>query len=177
MRVRRVEISSESGVTPRDVPPRRPRPRENILLLCFHGISYSRHEVTYLSGRKRLRGCIVVVKNSNNVPGGKIGRASPESCLYRSSPCFAKTFRRSRVRGVSRAIFHALSEMNRPSLACLLIKFAYTRDPKPKKKDSDVNFPFPIHFTFLIEASRSLRGVPLFPVKIYLKRARWRERD
>jgi len=42
----------------RDVPP---RPR-TFYSSVFHRISYSWHEVTYLSGRKRFRGCTIVVK-------------------------------------------------------------------------------------------------------------------
>lgn len=56
---------------------------KNILLLCFRGISYSWHEVTYLSVRKLLRSCAVVVKNSSVTAPEKNG--SHESGVFRKN--------------------------------------------------------------------------------------------
>jgi len=39
--------------------------REYFTPLFLPDISYSQHEVTYLSGRKQLRGCIAAVKSSD----------------------------------------------------------------------------------------------------------------
>lgn len=82
-RVCRVEISSRMASRHvRDVPP---RPR-TFYSSVFHRISYSRHEVTYLSGRKRFRGCTVVVKNSNvTLPERKMDRTSLE--YSQALPC------------------------------------------------------------------------------------------
>lgn len=72
--------SAESKLVPRiasrhvrDVPP---RPR-TFYFSVFHRISYSWHEVTYLSGRKRFRGCTIVVKNSNVTLPEKNGSHEP----------------------------------------------------------------------------------------------------